>query len=547
VEEFEFPEDIAALSDADLATAIEKAERVGATFDDIADVDLTDEQVQQIVALSEFVISAREAQGSRAEVAAERATKAAEARKALKPVVEPEPTPEPEAEPTAEVVEPEPVAASGTRRPRSVVARAAAAAPQVVLPKPKQGAVLLASADIPGVVAGSSLNDLVAVGDAAIAKMRTFPSGRVGGEDGTQIRGSIARIEKGVGRSDKIRVEDYDDHLAALAASANEHRLPGGNLVAAGGWCSPSETLYDLCALESTDGLLDLPELQVSRGGIRFMKKPDFKQIFASVGFHLTEAQVIAGTLKTCIEVDCPTWEEIRLDVIGLCIKAGILTNSAFPEYVRYFIEAALIAHQHKVSKGLIDQMVADSLLINAGTGIVASDSLGELDAVATYIRSSLRMERGATLEGVFPDWYKVVLRADLARRGDKDLLSVTDAEIDALFAARNIAPQWVYNFQDLTATTPTPPAAQEVTIPDTATLLLYPAGTWVKGTTDVITLDAIYDSTNILSNTYTALFAEEGVALIQRCTDSYKVSVNTCTSGQTGAKDLVDCYLTTP
>jgi len=68
---------------------------------------------------------------------------------------------------------------------------------------------------------------------------------------------------------------------------------------------------------------------------------------------------------------------------------------------------------------------------------------------------------------------------------------------------------------------------------------LIYPAGTWVKGTTDVITLDAVYDSATLLTNEYTALFAEEGIALIQRCYDSYKVTVNTCTSGQTGAKDL--------
>ena len=536
--EFEFPESIDALSDADLAALIEKAEQVGASFDDIPDADLTDEQVQSIVALSEFVITARDAQGARAEVAAERATKAAEARKALKPA---EPETEPEAEPVAEVV-PEPVAASA--RPRSVVARAAQASPPVIIPAPKNGAVLLASADIPGVVAGSTLADLNDVGNAAIAKMRTFPSGHVGGNEGTQIRGSIARIEKTEGRASKVRAEDYDDHLAALAAAGSEHRLPGGNLVAAGGWCAPSETLYDLCALESTDGLIDLPELQISRGGIRFMKKPDFKAIFASAGFHLTEAQVISGTAKTCIEVDCPTWEEIRLDVIGLCIKAGILTNSAFPEYVRYFIEAALIAHQHKVSKTIIDQMLADSQAINAGNPVVASDSLGELDAVATYIRSSLRMQRGTTLELVAPDWYKVVLRADLARRGDRDLLSVSEAEINSLFAARNIAPQWVHNMDDLTVTG-TAPAAQTVVIPDETEVLLYPAGTWVKGTTDVITLDAIYDSTNIVTNTYTALFAEEGIALVQRCFDSYKVTVNTCTSGQTGAKDLSDCYLT--
>jgi hypothetical protein len=543
MDEFEFPEDIAALSDADLATAIEKAEKVGASFDDIPDADLTDEQVQSIVALSEFVISARESQASRAAAAEERAGRAAEARRTLK-ASEPEPEKdEDKAEETDKAEEKEPEAVAAAARPRSVVARAAAAVPAPVLPKTRQGATLLASADIPGIVSGSPLTDLNGVGEAAVAKMRTFPTGRVGGAEGTQIRGSIARIEKAEGRAPKVRAEDYNDHLAALAAAGNESRLPGNSLVAAGGWCAPSETLYDLCALESTDGILDLPELQVSRGGIRFMQKPDFAQIYQDVGFHLTEAEVISGTAKTCIEVDCPTWDEIRLDAIGLCIKAGILTNSAFPEYVRYFIEAALIAHQHKISAGLITDMLADSQAINAGAPVVASDSLGELDVVANYVRESTRMARNTSLELVAPNWYKSILRADLARRGDRDLLSVSDAEIDGLFRDRNIAPQWVYNMDDLTATG-VPPAAQTVVIPESTEVLLYPAGTWVKGTTDVINLDAIYDSTNILTNTYTALFAEEGIALIKRCNESYKVTLGTCASGQTGAKDLADCYL---
>jgi hypothetical protein len=45
---------------------------------------------------------------------------------------------------------------------------------------------------------------------------------------------------------------------------------------------------------------------------------------------------------------------------------------------------------------------------------------------------------------------------------------------------------------------------------------LAYPAGTWVKAVQDVVNLDTIYDSTKLATNEYTALFAEDGWAMLQ-------------------------------
>jgi len=533
VGEFQIPSDITALDDAALVAAIAEAEGVAATFNDIPDADLTDEQFDAITALADFVVNARGERDNRASAAAERAEKAAAARASL---AKPEEAP---AEETAEA-EPEPVTAAATpRRVTSVVARAAAVVPAAEVAAVRPTAVLVASADIPGVTTGSHMTDLTQVGDAAIAKMKTFPTGRVGGESGTQIRGSVARIEKAAGRVEKVRLSDFgNDHMAALTLAADEHRLPGDSLVAAGTWCAPSETLYDLCSLESTAGLLDLPEISVDRGGIRFMERPDFSAIYNSVGFWLTEADVAGGELKTCIEVDCPDWDEVRLDAVGLCIKAGILTNAAFPEYVRYYTEAALIAHQHKISANLITQMVAASTAIASGNAVTATDSLSVLASVADYVRQQYRTSFTETFEVVAPFWYKNLVRADLARRTGLAEFEVTDAQIDAWFALRGLRIQWVYNYQPLTV------VAGVITYPETAQVLVYPAGTFVKGTTDVINLDTIYDSTNILSNTYTALFAEEGIALVKRCFNSWKVTVPTCATGQTGAADLDTCLL---
>ena len=107
-------------------------------------------------------------------------------------------------------------------------------------------------------------------------------------------------------------------------------------------------------------GILDLPEISIPRGGIRWTQGPDFGDIYTDCGFQFTEAEVIAETAtKTCCIVDCPPFDEIRADLIGLCVKAPLLTQATYPELVRRFMEGALVAHQHKVNKYIIDTIEA--------------------------------------------------------------------------------------------------------------------------------------------------------------------------------------------
>ena len=85
---------------------------------------------------------------------------------------------------------------------------------------------------------------------------------------------------------------------------------------------------------------------------------------------------MIAGTAtKTCCIVDCPPFEEIRADLIGLCVKAPLLTQATYPELVRRFMEGALVAHQHKVNAYLVD-----TIELAAGTPSVGRRHGGHLD-----------------------------------------------------------------------------------------------------------------------------------------------------------------------
>lgn len=539
---FEIPEDVTALDDAALTDALDKALAEAGEFSQVPDADLSEDQFDRLVALANFATAARTAQSERAAAAAQRAEAAAAARAALAPVVEDTVEDNPPAEDVEAEPTPEPekvaVAASGKRVP--VVARAAtkAAAPIDIIPA-KPTAVLTASADVPGFSTGGALADLDVVGKAVLNRMRGLPSTRLGGEEGVQMRYSVAQIDTGATRTDGLVQGSMDDQTLVASAS-REARLPGGSLTAAGGWCAPSETLYDLCTLESTDGLLDLPSVTVNRGGLRFTKGPSFNDIYstAGLGWALTEAQVIAGSpAKTCVEVDCPDFTEVRLDAVGLCIKAPLLTQAAYPELVRRWIEGALIAHQHLVDARLLTQIATASTALDVvGQFGNTVDALAQLELAAMWERQQWRMSFNETLEILAPYWYKSVIRADLARRGGVDLISVPDAQIEAYFTQRNLRVQWLYNYLPLTS------GVDGVAVPATVDVVMFPAGAWVKGTTDVISLDAVYDSTNLLQNTYTALFVEEGVLVANTCFNSVKVTLTTCANGQTGAASVDNC-----
>lgn len=414
--------------------------------------------------------------------------------------------------------------------------KAAVNAPKQTIPRPDR-VVLLAAADVPGLSNGQTLDDLDGVATALSARMRGLPRTNLS-THGEAIRHRYgAALIKRTGYGDLVQDKGLDDY-SLIQRAADEHRLPGNSLVAAGGWCAPSETLYDLCQLETLEGILSIPEINISRGGIRWTPGPSFDDIYEACGFFQTEAQAIAGECKDCCMVECPAFDEIRMDLIGLCIKSPLLVETGYPELTRRFLEGALIAHAHKVNKYVIDSIVAA-----AGTPVVATDvgslslTLNVIELTAMGMRYRYRLSQTSSIEVVAPFWLRTLLRMDIGMRGEGPR-NVTDAEIDAWFSARNLSVQWVYDYQDLVVTGCT------VTLPADVDILMYPAGTWVRGGTDVINVDAVYDSAGLESNTFTALFTEEGILTVQRCTHTCAVTVPICVSGRTAAQDISECLL---
>lgn len=332
----------------------------------------------------------------------------------------------------------------------------------------------------------------------------------------------------------------------AMLLHAGELYPQNLNQVAAAGWCAPSMTLYELCELETADGILQLPEIAITRGGIFFTTGPDFATIFAGTGYwNYTEVQVIANTTKPCMEIPCPPFTELRLNAIGVCITGGLLQRRGYPELVARFIRGALIAHLHRVNAFVIAQMAAGSTLVDfdpipAGSlvgDVTSSGLLAAAEMVAVDIRYRNRMSLDAMLEIVLPAWARAQVRADLSRRTGVDLISVSDSDIARFFADRNLNVRWVYDWQDAYSGVAAGPGAALpgiTTFPATVEFMIYPAGTWVKGVDSIVTLETVYDSTKLSTNQYTALFTEEGVLVAKMCPDSRRVVYPLCPTGNT-------------
>lgn len=441
---------------------------------------------------------------------------------------------------------------------------------------------MFAAANVATANAGSEL-DLMGLTKAFISKVDGFGALAARGSNDV-VSQQVAYIKRDYPKEFSLYGNEETDD-ATLRQVTDEYRLdPGGlrafvakrqaefavahqdrdALVAATGWCAPSETLYETCFQGAVDGMFDAPEVQARRGGIRHNQGIDFSGVYgAGTGFfNLSEAQVAAGTTKTCIEIPCPSFVDDRLGVTGICVTGNILQNKGYPEFVRDWMRAAMVVSAHQINSLQIAQVVAGSTAVVLGSapfvsdGSVTSQLLAAVEMAIMDIKYRLRMQRSSTLEVVLPWWVLAQFRADMSRQNGGDAIArqaITDAQINSWFSLRGARVQFVLDWQDSFAPTDViggaalaPGAATAIQqFPTGVKFLVYPSGTWVRAVSDVITLNAIYDSTKLVTNQLTQLFTETGWTMMRMCPLSRVYTVNICPTGSTGDQRAVGC--TTP
>lgn len=412
---------------------------------------------------------------------------------------------------------------------------------------PRAEPVLVASSDIPGVQSGSRLGDMDSLVAAMTARARAMPV-TAKGNDAPRIPIASLMRDFRYSLGPDSSLADFNE---VMTAAANPDIM-----VAAGGWCSPSEISYDFFNIVCEDGALDLPTIGINRGGIRWPVSPSFADVvLGGALWTWTEAQDIAavtGTAqsgtKTCGRVPCPGFDEERLHCDGICLTVGNLTEDAYPELIANHTRLVMVSHFHKMNRARINEVRALSAAFTVSNGAAGSGAvapvLGALELQAIDYRSRYSMCQDAVLEVVAPRWLRGVLRSDLRKRmgGGTDTLSVTDAYLMSLFDEINVRIQWVSDYQERTDGYPGVPGVMMTAWPTEVEFMMWAPGTVVLGQGMRLDLGIIRDSVLNQTNDHTAEWMEECWLIFNPGHEVRRITVAICPDGTTGAADLTAC-----
>lgn len=553
--EFELPEDLNAFASYDddaLAEALEEATEAFKAKS--AASSITGKDMEQIRSLAAGVAKIREIQAERLQ-AAEAAAAEIDSLAAEVLGLEPEAPAAPEgaeggeggeetasaegtqaaAEPTAPAATEQPVtAASVVRSPALNLASVRARQPRVLpAAEPTPKTKITAAVDVPGYTPGAEIGfEEITAGLTSRANALKTAGGGVG---------LVISYEHPFNR-DLIVTDSSSapEGTTVAITAANQRRLPQQDLVASGGWCAPSETLYDLVEVACPDMLWDAPEIQLARGGLRYYKTPSL-DVGAMTWVH-TEADDIAGNEKPCYKIPCPLPTEVRCDAVGVCLESGILTQRHFPELTEHYLRKAMIAHEIRIRQELFAQALA------AAEPVTIAPSFAAVSAVfsAVALQAADMIERhslceGTALEVVFPWWSRNLFLSDLARRNGCCISEVSTQDVQDVFTPLGVRIQWA---RALAPAVPTEigGATPAVAWPDEVQFLIYPSGQLQIGRGEEVNLGVIHDSNKFVTNDFTALFSEECVALVDRSVDTRAVTVPVCPSGETGGQTVMTC-----
>lgn len=534
---FTMPESLDGLSATDLAGLRESALSEFAGIRDSAETPeaLTPENLDRLEELAGFVgviDTAVTTLAAATEAHAARATGLAAQFPPAAPVVE-----IPAVEPPAAPAAPAPVVAAtavvpAPRRPSA--AAVVANAPAAVVPNRAAGLPIIAAAsDMPSAGLGHvypNLNDS-ALRQGLIRHLESMPRSGEGYAKGTSFSLTTEYPPE------LIASAPHDTEV--LRRAVDQSRLAGGSIIAAGGWCAPCEQRYDVCTTASFWGGVSLPTVQVPRGCLNYFQNLDYQAVAAQIPlaaacYTAAQLEVDPPLVKPCFEIPCVDPVNLTLDVCSICVRVGILQQKAFPELVSAYLDQLLVAHAHFLNARDIAQLVALTpiVAVEPATFGAIAPFLDALDLQATNLRYREGRPLTYPVEIIAPAWLPGEFRSDYEKREITD--SSGSAEIRAGLAERNISVQWVSDYQDaaFVAAAPGP-----LTWPTTADVIMYTAGTFVKGETGVIDVGPLYDSTLLSINRQQLLFSETASQIGRFCGTGLRVRIPLCPSGEVAGR----------
>lgn len=544
------PEDLTALS-ADELTALQQ--KVLAEFDTLAEKEDIDEAgVQRLSTLAdglEAMQSVQQALAAKTTAAAAKTEAAAAAKSKVKKLRPPTPTVVDDE--SGKVIEGEIVADEKKDGGSEAVTASTAKVPALSqvrerapeIPEQRTGdeLTIVAAAPASGIQMGQKIEtmDTLVAAVQSHARSLVTTSGRPGFQAVATIKNNFDYVVDGTGTKP-----------GELEAIVRELRSPDRieSLVAAGGWCAPSETRYDFFNIACEDGMVDLPTVGVTRGGITWPVSPSLADVYTGEFTNATnpwlwteQDDILAVTgspTKPCVRVPCPDYDEERLECYGICLTAGNLTDSAFPEATRNYLSLLLSAHYHAMNARYISQMVTlstSAIAIPTGScRAISSDLPDYIGLAAQDYRTRYGMCDDDVLEVLLPRWARDAIRSDLSRRTGVDPTNFSNADIDNLFTTRRVRIQWVSDWQVRTGDFPGGATALTAW-PGSLDFLIYAAGTFVRGNGLTLDLGVVRDSVLNETNDHTAAWTEECHLIARMGHESRRYSLPVCVGGLTG------------
>ena len=325
--------------------------------------------------------------------------------------------------------------------------------------------------------------------------------------------------------------------LAQLTADAQTN----GNLVAAGGFCAPTEQLYGFFGLATRAGMLNLPAANAPRGAISIPVSPSFGDFFGSSGIatewtNTNDLSPTTPATKPVYTFDCPEFQECEVAAWPTIIQAGNFAQRFYPEAIANAVGLAMIAADRTLNAARITYMRT-----GATNGVEAPNTAGSsgiwnlarvLAQNASFYRQTYAMERTAALDVAIPHWVPEALYVDALGRGSTVDYGDLTRRIAGIFSELNLRPQFVYDLDD--------PATAG--FPGTADMLLWAPGTVVELDAGTLDLGVVRDSTLNSTNDFQT-FVEPFVGW---CTPGHEVvlldEVVVCSTGATGAPISLGC-----
>lgn len=536
------------------------------------DGDATDETLAELEQIAEHLDAVRAEEQRRAEVEAEKAEKKQQLADRIKGVessdegdegdeTDPEASAEgdegeTEAEGEAEAnadAETE-TAPEGEKVPatvassKPVVSRVAARRPDTHTPRRSnvRQAALVASANVPGVVAGAKLDSRERIHAAFDAAAQLAASSQ------TKIKLPVATLRADIPQELMLGRDPVlnEDRIAK--------RVGPQALLASGGICAPVPYRYDLPTVgDNARPVRDaLARFGAERGGVRTLVPPTIADVEGAIGQWTVDTDEAPGeATKPYLTIACDDSETTtKVYAITRSFKVGNFRDRWFPEQIRAYLDLANTFQARFAESKLLATIASGSKNVTHGQVLgSAQDIFTSLDQLFMSIRFRHRLPRSQSFRVIGFEWVRDNIIADLIRKGPGDgtleeRLVMAETAVDAFFRARNVNITWSpdYEFGRTIGQAGGPPAGVQngsgtpaIGYPSVARFYVHLEGSWLFLDGGQLDLGVIRDSSLVGTNDM-LLFAEtfENAHYHGVPGESYTYDIDICANGATVAAD---------